>query len=46
MVNKVEPLKVELKEFVNCVIKGKEFSVTPEQALKNMRVCEAIKKCM
>lgn len=46
LVNKVEPLKVELNEFVNCVIKGKEFSVTPEQALKNMRVCEAIKKCM
>ena len=46
LVNKVEPLKVELKEFVDCVIKGKEFPVTPEQALKNLRICEAIKKCM
>ncbi len=46
LVNKVEPLKVELKEFVDCVIKGKEFPVTPEQALENLRICEAIKKCM
>ena len=43
LVNKVEPLKVELKTFVDCVIKGKEFPVTPEQALKNLRVCEEIK---
>ncbi len=43
LVNKVEPLKVELKMFVDCVIKGKEFPVTPEQALKNLRVCEEIK---
>ena len=43
LVNKVEPLKVELKTFVDCVIKGKEFPVTPGQALKNLRVCEEIK---
>ena len=43
LVNKVEPLKVELKTFVDRVIKGKEFPVTPEQALKNLRVCEEIK---
>ena len=46
LVNKVEPLKVELKTFVDCVIKGKEFPVTPEQALKNLRVCEEIKDAL
>lgn len=43
LVNKIEPLKVELKTFVDCVIKGKEFPVTPEQALKNLKICEEIK---
>lgn len=46
LVNKVEPLKVELKTFVDCIINDKDFPVTPEQALKNLRICEEIKKCM
>lgn len=43
LVNKVEPLKVELRAFVDCVKKNTEFPVTPEQALKNLRICEKIK---
>lgn len=44
LVNKVEPLKVELKTFVDCIQKGTEFPVTPEQALNNLRISEEIKK--
>jgi len=44
MVNKVEPLKVELKTFLDSVKSGKGFPVSPEQALKNLRICEEIKK--
>jgi predicted dehydrogenase len=44
MVNKVEPLKVELKTFLDCVSKGKEFPVTPEQGLLNLKVCQEISR--
>ncbi len=44
LVGKVEPLKVELKTFLDCVKNCKEFPVTPVQALKNLRICEEIKK--
>ncbi len=44
LVNKVEPLKVELKTFVECIKKGKKFPVTPEQALENLKICEKISK--
>jgi predicted dehydrogenase len=43
LVNKVEPLKVELKTFLDCVRSGKSFPVTPEEALKNLVICEEIK---
>jgi predicted dehydrogenase len=43
LVNKVEPLKVELKTFVNCVKKNEEFPITPEQAVNNLKVCKEIK---
>lgn len=43
LVNKVEPLKVELRTFIDCVKKNAEFPVTPEQALNNLRICEMIK---
>ncbi|HWQ20287.1 MAG TPA: Gfo/Idh/MocA family oxidoreductase [Methanotrichaceae archaeon] len=42
LVNKVEPLKVELKTFIDCVRSGKEFPVTPEQGLLNLLVCQEI----
>lgn len=44
LVNKVEPLKVELKTFLDCAKNGKPFPVTPAQALKNLMICEDIKK--
>ena len=44
LVNKVEPLKEELKTFITCVKKGEEFSITPMQALNNLKICEEIKK--
>ena len=42
LINKVEPLSVELKTFINCVKKGTEFPITPQQALANMTVCKQI----
>jgi predicted dehydrogenase len=44
LVNKVEPLKVELKAFIECAKVGKSFPVTPEEAVKNLRICEEIKR--
>jgi predicted dehydrogenase len=44
LVNKVEPLKVELKTFIDCVRSGKEFPVTPRQALLNLEICREIIK--
>ena len=43
MVNKVEPLKVELKTFLECAKNGKEFPVTAPQAFEDLRICELIK---
>jgi predicted dehydrogenase len=42
LVNKVEPLKIELATFVRAARDGKPFPVTPEQGLGNVRICEAI----
>ena len=42
LVNKVEPLKIELSTFVRAARDGRPFPVTPEQGLSNVRVCEAI----
>ncbi len=44
MVNKVEPLKLELSTFLSCIKKGEPFPVTPEQAVRNLRICEEIQK--
>ncbi len=46
MVNKVEPLKVELQTFLECAKKRKPFPVTPEQATENVRICEEIRACL
>ena len=43
LVNKVEPLKEELKTFVGCVKAGEQFPVTAEQAVLNLRIVEEIK---
>ncbi len=44
LVNKVEPLKIELATFVRAARGGKPFPVTPEQGLGNVRVCGAISR--
>lgn len=46
MVGKVEPLKTELNTFIDCVKRAAPFTVTPEQGLANVRVCESIKNEM
>jgi predicted dehydrogenase len=43
MVNKVEPLKVELAAFLDCAQKGIPFPVTPAQAIHNLVVSEQIR---
>ena len=45
LVNKQEPLKLELSTFLECVARGREFPVTPRQALINMEICEEISQC-
>ncbi len=42
LVNKVEPLKVELQAFVRAARDGRPFEVTPEQAVSNLHICEAV----
>lgn len=45
LVNKLEPLKLELRTFIDCVKKNENFPVTPEQALANLKICEKIERC-
>jgi len=40
MINRVEPLKEELKTFLDCVDKGRQFPITPEQAVLNLNIAE------
>jgi predicted dehydrogenase len=42
-VNKVEPLRVELQTFLDCVNERKPFPVTVLQATENLRTCEVIR---
>ncbi|VUT28008.1 MAG: putative oxidoreductase [Candidatus Syntrophoarchaeum sp. GoM_oil] len=44
LVNKVEPLKEELKAFIQAARKSEAFEITPVQAVNNLRVCEAIRR--
>ena len=43
MVNKLEPLKLELATFVECAGSGRPFPVTPDQAIRNLEICESIR---
>ncbi|MHA1755076.1 MAG: Gfo/Idh/MocA family oxidoreductase [Candidatus Odinarchaeia archaeon] len=43
LINKVEPLKRELMEFINCIRFNKIFPVTFEQAILNLQIVEVIK---
>ena len=42
LINKVEPLKEELKTFINCVKNNKQFPVTLEEAILNLKIAEKI----
>jgi len=44
LLNKVEPLYVELETFVKCVKNHRKFPVTIEQAVKNLKICEEVEK--
>jgi predicted dehydrogenase len=44
LINKVEPLKLELSTFLTCAKESKPFPVTPEQAVRNLRICEEIEQ--
>lgn len=45
LVNKQEPLKLELSTFLDCVDRGCAFPVSPAQALLNMEICEEVARC-
>ena len=45
LVNKQEPLKLELSTFLDCVAQRREFPVSPAQALLNMEICEDVTRC-
>ncbi|WOF16336.1 Gfo/Idh/MocA family oxidoreductase [Methanoplanus sp. FWC-SCC4] len=46
MVNKVEPLKMELCSFIDCVGNNTDFEIPAEQAILDLKICEEIKsKC-
>jgi len=45
LVNKQEPLKLELSTFLDCVAQGRAFPVSPAQALLNMEICEEVARC-
>jgi len=44
LVNKVEPLKEELKTFIECVKDGKQFPITAEQAVLDLKIAEEIRR--
>ncbi|MDO5845747.1 MAG: Gfo/Idh/MocA family oxidoreductase [Methanocorpusculum sp.] len=44
MVPKVEPLKLELQTLIECAKSKKQFPITLEQGVANLRVCEKIHK--
>jgi predicted dehydrogenase len=44
MVNKLEPLKLELSTFLTCAARGEPFPVTPAEAVENLEICEEIRR--
>ena len=41
LINRVEPLKEELRTFVECIKSGDPFPITPEQAVLNLKIAES-----
>ena len=46
VVNKLEPLKVELDTFVKCVKNDMPFPITPKQVIANLYMCEWIQRSL
>ena len=46
LVNRVEPLQLELATFVDCVRNGRPFPVTLAEGAANLEVCERIAACL
>jgi len=44
LVNRVEPLRVELAAFLAAAAGGPAFPVTPSQAVENLRIAEAVER--
>lgn len=44
LVSKHEPLKTELSTFIRCIENNSQFPITPDQAIRNVAVCEEIKQ--
>lgn len=44
-INRVEPLKEELKTFIQCVQRGEPFPITPEEAVLNLKIAEDNGSC-
>jgi len=42
LVNKSEPLKIELSAFIDCVKNNIQFPISPYQAIRNLEICERI----
>jgi predicted dehydrogenase len=42
VVNKTEPLREELLTFMDCVKNNKPFPISPERAIKDLKLCERI----
>jgi len=45
LVNRVEPLNLELSVFVDCVKTGRPFPISLEEGTANLEVCEQIAHC-
>jgi predicted dehydrogenase len=45
LVNRVEPLALELSTFVDCVREGRPFPITIAEGMANLEVCERIAAC-
>ena len=41
LITRVEPLKEELKTFVDCITSGEPFPITPDQAVLNLKIAES-----
>ncbi len=45
LINRVEPLNLELSTFVDCVRAGRPFPISLEEGTANLEVCERIAGC-